>query len=391
MIEEIFKWQDFDMKLSQVFSPAAAISRKDFFRGRQAALRRVIDAVNQTGQHVIIFGERGVGKTSLANVIADFLQPFSSELITSHKVNGFRESSFPIIWNSFFSKLDLGSPTERGYEITPNYIIDNLPRDRKIILIVDEFNSIENPDVDALFADTIKALSDFEVDTTLVIVGVADDVDDLISEHESIDRCLVQVQLPRMEYKELLEIVEKGIKTAGMEISPEATTQICTISLGLPHYAHALGLASGRSAIDSQRSKVEIEDVNKAMSSLIQDSHQTILRSFDASVASPRRENLYFQVLLACALASTDHLGRFRAADIRDPFSMIMKRKYDIPAFSRHLYELCKPERGEVLQQFGETHNRRYRFTNPIMQPYVIMKGLERNLIGLTDVRPRNI
>lgn len=389
MVQEILKWQEYDAQLSQVFSPAAAISRKDFFRGRHASVRRVMDAVNQAGQHIIIFGERGVGKTSLANVIADFLRPFTSNEIISHKVNGFRESSFSDIWSRFFSYLEL--PMANEYEFTPNDVIDKLPRNRKIILIVDEFNSIQNPDVDTLFADTIKALSDFEIDTTLVIVGVADDVEDLISEHESIDRCLVQVHLPRMDSKELTEIVEKGIVTVGMTISSDAVTQIATLSLGLPHYAHALGLASGRVAIDNRRSNIDISDVNGAMSILIRDSHQTILKSFDAVVASPRRENLYFQVLLACALAVTDHLGCFRAVDIREPFSTIMKRRYEIPAYSKHLHDLCNPKRGEVLQKFGGIHNYRFRFSNPMMQPFIIMQGVKRGLIGLQDVRPRNI
>ena len=390
MVEEVFKWQDYDTKLSQAFSPATAISRKAFFRGRQSALRRVIDGVNQAGQHVIIFGERGVGKTSLANVITDFLHPFTSEQITTHKVNGFRDSSFSVIWGKFFSYLEI-KRENNGDELTPNDVIDALPRNRKIILIVDEFNSIENPDVDALFADTIKALSDFEIDTTLVIVGVADDVDDLITEHESIDRCLVQVHLPRMDFKELIEIVEGGIKIAEMSIAQEATTQICTLTLGLPHYAHALGLAAGRAAIERRSVDIDVSDVNKAMSTLVRDTHQTILRHFDAATASPRRENLYFKVLLACALATTDHLGRFRAADIREPYSAIMKRRYDIPAFSRHLHDLCNSARGEVLQRYGEIHNYRFRFTNPMMQPFVIMQGLQRNLIGLQDIRPRNI
>ena len=127
------------------------------------------------------------------------------------------------------------------------------------------------------------------------------------------------------------------------------------------------------------------------MSSLIRDTHQTILTSFDAAVASPRRENLYFQVLLACALAPTDHLGRFRAVDIREPFSQIMQRRYDIPAYSKHLHDLCNPARGEALQKFGAIHNYRFRFTNPMLQPFMIMQGLEQKLIGLQDIRPRNI
>jgi len=118
MVDEVLKFQNLDLKLSQTFSPASAISRKDFFRGRNAALRRIIDAVNQAGQHVIIYGERGVGKTSLANVIADFLRPLSSEQIASHRINCFRESSFDSIWRKFLQYLEVtGSDAS---DLTPN-------------------------------------------------------------------------------------------------------------------------------------------------------------------------------------------------------------------------------------------------------------------------------
>ena len=53
MVNEVLRWQELDYKLSRSFSPATAISRKDLFRGRHATLRRVIDAVNQPGQHVV--------------------------------------------------------------------------------------------------------------------------------------------------------------------------------------------------------------------------------------------------------------------------------------------------------------------------------------------------
>ena len=91
-----------------------------------------------------------------------------------------------------------------------------------------------------MFADTIKTLSDFSLDTTLILVGVADDIDDLITEHESINRCLAQIHLPRMSVGELESIVKFGIETAGMEISGEAVSQICALALGLPNYVHAL-------------------------------------------------------------------------------------------------------------------------------------------------------
>ena len=83
MIDELFRWQELDVKLSQVFSPATAISRRDLFHGRHAIVRRLIDTANQAGQHAIIYGERGVGKTSMANVLSGFLAPFTSEQIVS--------------------------------------------------------------------------------------------------------------------------------------------------------------------------------------------------------------------------------------------------------------------------------------------------------------------
>ena len=49
-------------------------------------MRRLIDAANQSGQRAIVYGERGVGKTSLANVLSDFLQPYTSEVIAAAKV-----------------------------------------------------------------------------------------------------------------------------------------------------------------------------------------------------------------------------------------------------------------------------------------------------------------
>ena len=389
MVDELFRWQELDVKLSQVFSPATAISRRDLFHGRHAIVRRLIDTANQAGQHAIIYGERGVGKTSMANVLSGFLAPFTSEQIVSARVNCSRETSYTQIWSSMFRETGTPVKKEPFESLTVDDVFGALreERSRKLILIIDEFDRIEDPDIDALFADTIKTLSDFDLDTTLILVGVADDVDDLITEHESVDRCLVQIHLPRMPFEEMMDIVRSGVGSAGMEASDEAVSGICAVSMGLPHYAHALGLASGRAAIDDRRTRVEASDVDNAMEALLTVSQQSILRQFDLATASPRRENFYFQVLLACSLASTDDLGYFRAADVREPYSHIMERDMEIPSYARHLHGLSGPERGDVLERQGRPHQYRFRFSNPLMQPYVLMRGLQSEMVDLEDVR----
>jgi hypothetical protein len=96
---------------------------------------------------------------------------------------------------------------------------------------------------------------------------------------------------------------------------------------------------------------------------------------------SPRRENLYRQVLLASALARADDFGYFAAADVREPMTRIMGRPFEIPAFSRHLNDLCEQLRGPVLHKIGSAHRFRFRFLNPLMQPFVIMNGLSSGMI----------
>ena len=387
MVREIFQWQDLDVQLSLTFSPATSVNRKDFFHGRQAIMRRLIDTANQAGQHAIIYGERGVGKTSLANVLSSYLEPFTSETIATARVNCYGETTYTQIWRSLFEQIEIPTPEEYR-EITLNDVFRALRAEdtRKLILIVDEFDRIQDPDIDILFADTIKALSDFNLDTTLILVGVADDVDDLITEHESINRCLVQIYLPRMSVSELEEIITFGIETVGMEISDEAVSQICVLSLGLPNYVHALGLAAGRAAIDRESRSIGIEDVDSAIELLTLESQQTVIRAFDLATASPRRQNFYFQVLLACALAPTDQTGYFRPADIRDRYSKIMGSDQSISAYTRHLHGLCDEKRGAVLQRLGGPRNYRFRFTDPILQPYVLMRGLDRGLVAISDI-----
>lgn len=61
--------------------------------------------------------------------------------------------------------------------------------------------------------------------------------------------------------------------------------------------------------------------------------------------------------------------------------AMIMKKEYDIPSFARHLASFCKSERGSVLKKIGMKRRFRYRFTDPLMQPFVILKGLAGGMI----------
>lgn len=385
-------------RLNSSFSPSAPIDQSDLFAGRIGQLMTVVNAVEQKGQHAILFGERGVGKTSLARVLSRGLSIEGVPLLVA-AVNCDSSMSFVDLWRNAFRQINLietkpgtgftSQPSQRLIaladtlpdQLTPSDVRNALANMGKSLFVFDEFDRLQDAEAKRLLADTIKTLSDYAVDATLLLVGVADSVDSLIAEHQSIERALVQVRMPRMSPPELEQVIDKGIQKAELEIAVEAKRKIVQLSQGLPHYTHLLSLYAGQRAISNSRSRISIEDVRTAIDTALANAQQSIVGSYHRATASPR-ENLYPQVLLACAMAEPDGLGYFAAVDVRRPLTEIMKKPYEIPAFSQHLNAFCETLRGPVLQRTGTTRRYRFRFINPLMQPYVLMDGIRKRLIS---------
>jgi len=394
------------MSLSQTFNPGAPISRIELFAGRIEQLTLVINTINQTGQHAIIYGERGVGKTSLASVLSDFFEKqFEDEKWLRYvRVNCDTDDSFNSIWKKVFRELSIvyekksigfiGEIEEISRSLESLIDDETKPEDIRYLLerlgglhiiVIDEFDRVQERHVTSLIADTIKSFSDHLLKATLILVGVADAIDELIEEHLSIERSMVQIPMPRMSEDELEQIIINGLDRVEMEIEEIAKNRIIQLSQGLPHFTHLFSLYASQIAVDEERSKVSIQDVEGALEKSVEHTQLSIQRKCHQATSSPR-ETLYPQVLLACALAKTDMLGYFAATDVREPLSIIMGRNYDIPAFSRHLNDFCEDSRGSVFEKIGEPRRYRFRFMNPLLQPFVIMIGLSSGLIEFEEI-----
>lgn len=109
---------------------------------------------------------------------------------------------------------------------------------------------------------------------------------------------------------------------------------------------------------------------------------ETTKTQYHEATRSGRKDALFDQVILACAMAPKDELSYFQPADIAAPMSSIMGKPYGIPSFAKHLNAFCDKGRGKILERTGVTRRYRYRFTDPLMEPYVVMRGLKTGLVS---------
>jgi hypothetical protein len=253
------------------------------------------------------------------------------------------------------------------------------------VFIFDEFDRmrIENR---SLFTDLIKLLSDYGIDTTVILVGVSDTVDELIADHASIGRAVIQVAMPRMNYQEMFDLLDKASHALGVNFTEEAKRLIASTAQGLPHYVHLLGLHSVRDSAAKFTRSIGVENIVAAFQKATDDALQTIRSDHLRAVHSARKDALYAQVAAACALASSsipDELGYFHAADVTSPLQSILRRpKLKIATFQKHVTDFCEASRGPLLERAGAPRAYKYRFCNPLMPSYILMQAMACEMLN---------
>jgi Cdc6-like AAA superfamily ATPase len=379
-------------KINMTFTPGAPIDSKDLFAGRKRQRERLISTIFQKGEHAILYGERGVGKTSLANTLFDFLVFMGEFKYYRAKVNCASDMSFEDIWRSIYKQLVFtngdGASTTVDEVLPENPNSENIRETFQIfgersIIIIDELDKVADRAVIRKISDTIKTLSDNRIDTTLILVGVGDSIEQLLGEHPSIERNIVQVLMRRMPKSELLEIMEKGLaKCEGMTMSSETKGRIADYSQGLPFYTHLLARESALNAVRADRTNIEMVDLEEAIQEAVDNQLETNLTEYNRAVSAPRGKN-FKPVLLACALAEKNEQQWFYAKDVVKPLRRIITEKqYDVPAFAKHLKAFCEDTRGHILERRGPPRRVQYRFVRPLMGPYVVLRGLADGLIN---------
>lgn len=394
--------------LDSHFRPSAPVDTNNLLKGRTEQIGRLLGAVSGVGEHAAIYGEPGVGKTSISLVAQSIIN--LSEAAACVRVQCSSDDNFAAVWSRFGEyltreakrgRLPQGNALAQLYEslITGGALVNTTPSDvffqldrlveiSPLVVIIDEFDRIADWSVRSSMSSLIKLLSDERLPVTLVIVGVGDDIADLVAEHTSIERNLIQIPMPRLEGHELHEILESGFRAADLEWEPSMTADVVKVSRGLPHYVHLMGRHLGRLALTHGESTVLDSHWVDALTMSVAEAQETVARQYSLATASHRQDALYAQVLLACALTPGDEWGFFRPQEVAPAYSVVMGSRRKTADYYRHLQAFVNEERDYVLTTRGEGRALRYRFKNPLLQPYVILRGLESGSIERSNLPP---
>ncbi len=392
---------DFLARCDQAYRPFAPIELPDFFKGRKEDVDLLRSELKTPGRQVAIYGERGVGKTSLA-VLAYFFARFNDE--ATHFVKCQRHSTYDTIFEQLV--LESGRAyvpnslereggrragltagpisasagrttriTERaipaGGHMSPAFLL-KIFSDREGLLIIDEYDRVQDEQTRTKLAETLKHFSDAASKTKIIVVGVGETLSSLVGEHQSLTRCLAQIGLSGMHDDELAEIIATGEDRASVAFHETVRRKIIALSDSFPFYTHLLCKYSaeeaGKVLQNNPSAKVVVTETEyrKALQRAIKTGESSLRDTYEAAVITVKRKtDMFRDVLWAMAYSETREV---QVQEIAESIGLLTGEKPKIAGLGNYLGPLVKPDKGQVLVRVRQGY---YKFANPLMRPYI--------------------
>ena len=319
------------LALRDALGASQPVISRERFAGRHDALAQLIAAVEQQRLHVVIYGERGIGKTSLVHVFADTAR--EARYLVLYGSCG-TDGRFDEIFRAFAAKIPMlyhrsVLPTTAAVEqalafdseLPPGPFGPREASDlfadvvgTRVILILDEYDRIADPNFRRDVAELIKNLSDRAARVQLILTGVASNLDELIGFAPSIRRNIVGLPMRPLKTEEVAEILRLGEAAAGLHFADEAVAMISTVANGSPYLVRLLGHRAAMAALDLNRTEVDAVHAKTAVERVLTDWNATLPRRVQALLSS-EEARAQWPLLVAAAEAGTYSDGWFMAAD----------------------------------------------------------------------------
>jgi hypothetical protein len=235
-----------------------------------------------------------------------------------------------------------------------------------ILFIIDELDRMKKTKGLASF---LKAAS--SEDLKFVLVGIASNVSDLLSDHQSLERRLQPVKVPLMDLAELGQIVAKAEhylegEGVGISFSTRAIARLARVASGFPWFVHVLGQQCLVDADSDGRVLVDEEHVERAIHGIVDN---RLAQQFSDMYQKAVRDSEPRERTLRAFAHWTD-------ADIpTGEVYKVLRESLGVQNGSTYRGHLCKPEFGDVLFVPAIQKRGLVRFRNEMFKAYVRMRS----------------
>lgn len=384
-------------RVRSVFTPHQPINSKDLFFGRSNEVRSIVEQINTPGQHALLYGERGVGKTSLANITAEVLKPLTNNCLYRKRCDStdtfMSMVSAPLLDKGLDVNINSASETsslsgkaginvhvaEVGSSVqientkdlvgisskatSPGWVAEQL-RDTSALFVIDEIDAVKSDEDRKKLSELIKHLSDFGSEFKILVVGIAETAEMLTGGHPSVHRCLRETKLNNMTNDELATIVVQGADIVGLTFEQRAVTGIVKLSAGYPHFTHLLALKCAENAIANDMTRIDEDDLKVALSAAAKDSEGTLKRIYDNASRSYQTD-MHKKILVAAAYCNA---GEFSAKDLRESIKEVYDLDISQQVLNNYFKRLVSDSEDTVLRRLAKGV---YRFNDPRMPSYI--------------------
>lgn len=374
-------------KVREIFTPSRPVKTMDLLLGRDGHVRRLIEILNTPGQHALLFGDRGVGKSSIANIvrlIVELQRHFNpkavfmktccsedtfetilkdplkfvnvdisvSEASSSHKQTGAAKISAMVANANIESTRESSERRKTSYSVS---VVAELIRNVNGLLIIDEADSIANNKVKKQIAELIKQLSDADSPFKIMVVGIANTGQILVAGHKSVERCLGEVKLDRLGQDELRKIIDLGQnKIIGHKIKFDGNVinNIVNISNGYPYFTHLLALKCAENAIVEGKVSIRDEDLARSTLSAAESAEGALHGAYKFAIRSASIHGDLYRVILLAAARMPGH--EFAAKDLRAEICKILGKDVSQARLSNFYSTLITDGVDSVLRRVGK-------------------------------------
>lgn len=319
------------LALADALSASQPVTDRSRLAGRTGTMATLIAAIEQQRAHVVLYGERGIGKTSLIHVFAQTARDahyhvlYGSCGVEAQFDDMFRTfaTQIPLLFHGDISPTaDEGEHQRSFADLLSGHAVD--PRDladlfgklvgTRVILILDEYDRVADPAFRRDVAELIKNLSDRAARVQLVLTGVASNLDELIGFTPSIRRNIVGLPVGPMPDNELREILDRAEQATGLAFAADASALIVRMAGGSPYLARLLGNRAAGLALDTDRKLVSADDVLAGTEAVLAEWNAGLPRRVQALLQRPEVRSAWHE-LIAAARASGTPDGWFGAHD----------------------------------------------------------------------------